>query len=83
MVKLQCLRIELALRFDTLEHMVDETLVILYEPRHGKMCLRGKFGLLGILWFLNRPLYDEQTHFCLTKIFKLLEKILEFELWTA
>ena len=51
MVKLQCLRIELALRFNTLEHMVDETLVILYEPRHGKMCLLGKFGLFGICGF--------------------------------
>ena len=56
---------------------------ITYEPRHGKMGLRDKFGHFGILWFLSRSLYDEQTHFCLTKIFKLLEKILEFELWTA
>ena len=28
-------------------------------------------------------LYDKQIHFCLNKIFKLLEKILEFELWTV
>ena len=55
----------------------------IYEPRHEKMCLRDKFGHLEILWFLNRSLYDEQTHFCLNKLLKLLEKILEFELWTA
>ena len=41
------------------------------------MGLRDKFGHFGILWFLNRSFYDEQPHFCLTKIFKLLEKILE------
>ena len=30
MVKVQCLSIELGTRFDTLEHMVGETFVILY-----------------------------------------------------
>ena len=58
-------------------------LTFIYEPRHGKMCLWDKFGHFGISWFLNRSLYDEQTYFCLTEIFKLLEKILEFELSTA
>ena len=55
----------------------------IYEPRHGQMCLRDKLGHFEILWFLNRSLYDEQTDFCLNKLLKLLEKILEFELWTA
>ena len=45
--------------------------------------LHVQIGHFGILWFLNNSLYDEQTHFCLTKLFKPLEKILEFELWTA
>ena len=44
------------------------------------MCLRDKFDHFEILWFLNRSLYDEQTDFCLNKVFKLLEKILEFNL---
>ena len=60
-----------------------QTSAIKYEPRHGKMCLRGKFGHFEILWFLDRSSYDELTRFCLIKIFKLLEKIMEFELWTA
>ena len=29
------------------------------EPRHGKMCLRGKFGHFEILWFSYRSLYEE------------------------
>ena len=30
-----------------------------YEPRHGKMCLRGKFGHFEILWYSYRSLYEE------------------------
>ena len=49
----------------------------------GKCVFGINLAIFGISWFLNRSLYDEQTHFCLTEIFKLLEKILEFELSTA
>ena len=51
MVKLQCLKIELALRFNTLEHMVDETLVILYEPPHGKCVFGVNSAFLGFCGF--------------------------------
>ena len=36
-----------------------QVIILVYEPRHGKMCLRDKFGHFEILWFLDRSSYDE------------------------